>query len=1591
MRKPRLLSMILALVMLFTCCFGTHLATVAAATGTEPTFTVTSGTGKPGEDVTVTVDISNNPGICTATIWVHYDEGLTLKSATDSRLLVGELFGGNIALKPYGLSWDDSANFDGDNDSNGTLVTLVFTVNENAANGDYDVWVTYNYGDIYNLDFDDFDFECVAGKITVTGGACSHKYTNYVSDGNATCQADGTKTAVCDNGCGTKDTILDVGSKVAHKYTTYTPNNDATCEANGTKTASCDYGCGTKDTLTIEDSELGHRYTTYTSDGNANCEEDGTKTASCDNGCGKTDTVTDIGSKIPHSFRNYTSNNDSTCFSDGTKTAYCEYGCDEKETVTDTGSKKTHSYTSYTYNDDATYEVDGTETASCDHGCSTTDTRIKVGSKLVDTTLPTGEIKVKENGWKSFLNTISFGLFCKDKFDVTITAEDNETGIKSVEYYKSSTSISEDDIKDVTEWTSGKSFSVENEGKYIVYVKITDNAGNVAYISSDGIVVDTTVPVIGGIENGKSYCESKTFTVTDTYLDTVSVNGTVTTDYELVAASANGTEYTIVATDKAGNSATVKVTVYGKHKYSAYTSNNDATCTSDGTKTAICANGCGATDTIADTGSKKDHSFTNYVSNGDATCESNGTETATCDYNCGNSDTRTDVDSKLDHKYTNYVSDGNATCEADGTETAECDNGCGKTDTRDAVDSKLGHKYTDYKSNNDATCTVDGTETAECDNGCGKTDTRTDADSKLGHKYTNYVSNNNATCMANGTETAECDNGCGEFNTRDIENSKLAHKYTNYEYQNDATYFADGTEKAFCDYNCGTTHTRTKDGTKLIDTTLPTGEIKVKENGWKSFLNTISFGLFYKEKVDVTITAEDNETGIDTVEYYKSSSTILEDDIKDVTGWASGNAFSVESEGQYIIYVKITDKAGNVAYISTNGIVVDTTAPVIAGVENGKTYCETKTFTVSDEHLDRVTVNSVKTTDYTLADGEYTIVATDKAGNTVTVKVNVFDGHSYTNYQSNNDATCQADGTKTATCDNGCGSTNTVADAGSKKAHSYTNYVSNNDATCEADGTETATCDYNCGTTDVRTDANSKIAHKYTNYVSNNDATCTANGTETADCDYNCGNTDTRTDDGSMLAHKYTNYVSNNDATCEADGTETAECDYNCGHKDTRVDADSKLGHKYTNYVSNNDATCEADGTETAYCDNNCGKSDTRTDENSKLGHKYTNYVSDNNATCQADGTKTAACENGCGKSDTVADTGSKKDHSYTNYVSNNDATCEADGTETAACDYNCGKSNTRTDADSKLGHKYTNYVSNNDATCQADGTKTATCENNCGKTDTVTDTGSKTKHKYTTYKSNNDATCEADGTETAACDYNCGKSDTRTDVDSKLGHDWELTSTDPATCTEDGKEHYTCKNDSEHTKEETIAAPGHTFGDWTVTKSATSTEKGEKARSCTVIDCGHKETVEIPAIVAEIIGVTNGVWEINKSESLSVKANGEFGDVLEVKVDGTVVNKNGYVVETEGSTITFKAEYLNALSAGKHNITVKYTDGETSTEIEVKAAATTEKDDTEDSDTKSPQTGDNSNIVLWIVLAFVSFTALAALTILSKRKANHR
>ena len=74
-------------------------------------------------------------------------------------------------------------------------------------------------------------------------------------------------------------------------------------------------------------------------------------------------------------------------------------------------------------------------------------------------------------------------------------------------------------------------------------------------------------------------------------------------------------------------------------------------------------------------------------------------------------------------------------------------------------------------------------------------------------------------------------------------------------------------------------------------------------------------------------------------------------------------------------------------------IVTDTIAPVISGVEDGKTYNTTQTITITDKNLDRVTLNEKDVTDTIVLEedeeGIYVVVATDKSGNSSTVTVKI--------------------------------------------------------------------------------------------------------------------------------------------------------------------------------------------------------------------------------------------------------------------------------------------------------------------------------------------------------------------------------------------------------------------------------------------------------------------------------------------------------------------------------------------------------------------------------------------------------------------------
>ena len=238
---------------------------------------------------------------------------------------------------------------------------------------------------------------------------------------------------------------------------------------------------------------------------------------------------------------------------------------------------------------------------------------ITITARWRDTEKPTGEIIIGTNKWNKFLNELTFGIFFKDTQEVTINAVDN-SGTVFVSYLVTDKDLSEAELDSLVFRAYEEPFCIDPNGEYIVYVMLVDENINITYLRSDRLTLDNIHPVIGGIENGKTYCEAQTVTVDEKYVDTVTVNGkaaTLDANGGFVLPPTNG-EQKIVVTDKAGNNAEMTVTVNNGHTFGEWVSDND------GTHTRKCTvDGCNAFET-------------ENCSGGNATC----TKKAVCDV-CG--------------------------------------------------------------------------------------------------------------------------------------------------------------------------------------------------------------------------------------------------------------------------------------------------------------------------------------------------------------------------------------------------------------------------------------------------------------------------------------------------------------------------------------------------------------------------------------------------------------------------------------------------------------------------------------------------------------------------------------------------------------------------------------------------------------------------------------------------------------------------------------------------------------------------------------------------------------------------------------------
>ena len=267
---------------------------------------------------------------------------------------------------------------------------------------------------------------------------------------------------------------------------------------------------------------------------------------------------------------------------------------------------------------------------------------ITITARWKDIEKPTGEIIIGTDKWQEFLNELTSGLFFQDTQEVTINAADN-SGIVFASYLVTDQDLSEEELESLVYRGYDEPFRIEPNGEYIVYVMLVDASLNITYLRSDRLTLDNVQPVISGIENGKTYCGARTVTITEKYIDTVTVNGTTVELDESDSfrlAPANGGQKIIVA-DKAGNTTEMTVTVNAGHTYGEWASNGD------GTHTRKCTvDGCAGSET-------KD------CSGGKATCRDKA-KCAVCGAEYGKLDAKNHADLKhIPAKAATWVAEGN--------------------------------------------------------------------------------------------------------------------------------------------------------------------------------------------------------------------------------------------------------------------------------------------------------------------------------------------------------------------------------------------------------------------------------------------------------------------------------------------------------------------------------------------------------------------------------------------------------------------------------------------------------------------------------------------------------------------------------------------------------------------------------------------------------------------------------------------------------------------------------------------------------------------------------------------------------------------
>lgn len=721
---------------------------------------------------------------------------------------------------------------------------------------------------------------------------------------------------------------------------------------------------------------------------------------------------------------------------------------------------------------------------------------------VADITPPEAELTIGTNKFNSFMNRVTFGLFFKKTQTVKVTASDLGSGLKSIEYLLADQAFEEKDAVS-GDWSKlnvqngNASFNIDANKKAFVYVRVSDESGNVQIINSDGVVVYTDAEaitetmeftrlsqddvqfevqlngnVVKNLYLGDQLIESQYYSVSEdgeiilknSYLSGLAAgeyNIRVTYD-PLGETYAAGDKPTMTSAKlvvkKADRTIDYKAvdTTYDGKAYAGLTYENrpqetvieyKAKGAADDTYTENVPMNAGSYTVRISTPEDADYNAKQV--SGDFTIEPkqvtiSGTTVETTKVYDGTTEARLVETGTLSDNYDGknlVIVAGKASYEnknvgldkqvtftgfaLDGSAAANYVlNGQPESTTADITAKELtvtDLKVKDKQYNGKKNAEIDGTpilagivngDNVQLVNGIPTFDSEKTGKDIAIH-FTDFVLFGDDEVVANYslTQPSGITASILEYVSDGSEYSVNSNDWINTDfvvtakegYALSRTDLADGewtdqlskqaeTQNGTITFyvkntTTGVISTAVTENYK-IDKTNPVGEAKLNgRNAFQTILNKITFGLFFKEDVTVELSASDDASGMKSVMYYKADHQLTDDEVQEIADWTEYRELKMEAKDmdQFIIYVRMEDHAGNVSYIGSDGVIFDTTAPEITGVENGKTYYVTKKFAISDQNLASITVNG-ETVDGTITlEGDtettYVICATDKAGN----------------------------------------------------------------------------------------------------------------------------------------------------------------------------------------------------------------------------------------------------------------------------------------------------------------------------------------------------------------------------------------------------------------------------------------------------------------------------------------------------------------------------------------------------------------------------------------------------------------------------------